>query len=195
MLFLLAGLAGSSVAVTLKNGTVFHGILASAITESEFGVALHRAKRVQPSEDVIKPSLLIHARDVLQVSSLESVDLFSTTAATAAPVQSANLTADTFRTDVQITGSQGDAGGRTLLRWADDIPEEQDQGQGDLMRSTAPNKGWDQFAANEKLFGAKSNYNEEMYTTKLDRNTKDFKQREQQAERLANEILSVCIAY
>lgn len=48
---------------------------------------------------------------------------------------------------------------------------------------------WDQFAANEARFGLKSNYNEDLYTTKLDRGTKDFKAKEKEAERLAAEIM------
>lgn len=48
---------------------------------------------------------------------------------------------------------------------------------------------WDQFAANEARFGIKSNYEETLYTTKLDRSGKDFKEREKRAERLAAEIM------
>lgn len=48
--------------------------------------------------------------------------------------------------------------------------------------------GWDQFAANEKLFGVTTDFDEELYTTKLDRTGSDFKAREQQAIQIANEI-------
>ena len=47
---------------------------------------------------------------------------------------------------------------------------------------------WDQFKANEKLFGLKSDYDENIYTTALDRNTPDFGQKEARAQRLAREI-------
>ncbi|KAK4687949.1 hypothetical protein P7C73_g2160, partial [Tremellales sp. Uapishka_1] len=49
---------------------------------------------------------------------------------------------------------------------------------------------WDQFAVNEKLAGVTSTYQEEMYTTKLNRSGADYKKREKEAERLANEIMS-----
>ncbi|CAJ0843887.1 10321_t:CDS:10, partial [Entrophospora sp. SA101] len=47
---------------------------------------------------------------------------------------------------------------------------------------------WDQFAANEQLFGIATDFNEEIYTTKLDRSKADFKEREKAAIALANEI-------
>lgn len=47
---------------------------------------------------------------------------------------------------------------------------------------------WDQFTANEQLFGVKASFDEEVYTTKLDRSAPDFKDRERKAQRLANEI-------
>lgn len=53
------------------------------------------------------------------------------------------------------------------------------------------NISWDQFAANEKLFGVKTNFDEDVYTTKLDRSAADFKERERKAQRIANEIIGV----
>lgn len=50
---------------------------------------------------------------------------------------------------------------------------------------------WDQFAANEKLFGLTTNFNEEMYTTKLDRSAPDFKAREKRAAEVAADIQKV----
>lgn len=47
---------------------------------------------------------------------------------------------------------------------------------------------WDQFKANEKLFGLKSDYDENIYTTTLDRNTPQYRQNEVRAERIAKEI-------
>jgi PAB1-binding protein PBP1 len=41
------------------------------------------------------------------------------------------------------------------------------------------------------LFGAKTDYDEDLYTTKLNRSGANFKQREAEAERLAKEILNV----
>jgi PAB1-binding protein PBP1 len=51
---------------------------------------------------------------------------------------------------------------------------------------------WDQFAANEKLFGVTTDFEETFYTTELDRSGSDFKKREAVAARLAKEIQGVC---
>ena len=47
--------------------------------------------------------------------------------------------------------------------------------------------GWDQFKANEQLFNVKASYDENLYTTELDKSTLD-KQKIEQAEKLAREI-------
>ena len=49
-------------------------------------------------------------------------------------------------------------------------------------------RGWDQFEANATLFGVKSTFNEELYTTKLDRGP-NMREREREASRIAREIL------
>ena len=47
---------------------------------------------------------------------------------------------------------------------------------------------WDQFKANEKLFGLKSDYDENIYTTTIDRSNPSYREREARAQRLAQEI-------
>lgn len=49
--------------------------------------------------------------------------------------------------------------------------------------------GWDQFSANEQLFGVKASFDEDVYTTKLDRSAPDFKEKEKRAAKLASEII------
>jgi hypothetical protein len=48
--------------------------------------------------------------------------------------------------------------------------------------------GWDQFAANEKSFGVKSDYDEAIYTTAINRNNPDYRRRQAEADRIAREI-------
>jgi len=57
----------------------------------------------------------------------------------------------------------------------------------------APSNGtsWDQFSVNEQLFGVKGSFDEDLYTTKLDRSAPDFKERERKAQKIANEIIGV----
>jgi LsmAD domain len=57
----------------------------------------------------------------------------------------------------------------------------------------AGNKSWDQFAANEQLYGVKTSFDEDVYTTRLDRSAADFEERERKAQKIANEIIRVRI--
>jgi PAB1-binding protein PBP1 len=50
---------------------------------------------------------------------------------------------------------------------------------------------WDQFATNEKLFGVKTGFDENLYTTKLDRDAPNYKEKERRAQQIANEIMGV----
>ena len=48
-------------------------------------------------------------------------------------------------------------------------------------------RGWDQFETNKALFGVNSTFDEELYTTKLDRGPQ-MKELEKEASRIAREI-------
>ena len=50
------------------------------------------------------------------------------------------------------------------------------------------NEQWDQFEVNEKKFGVTTTYDESLYTTKLDKTSKDYKSKERDAARIAKEI-------
>lgn len=47
---------------------------------------------------------------------------------------------------------------------------------------------WDQFKANEEKFGVESTYDEHLYTTRINKEAKDYRDRLQRAERIAREI-------
>lgn len=88
-----------------------------------------------------------------------------------------------FRTDSDISGNLA-MRERTLKRWepaADEVDMSLESSTGDTM-------GWDQFEANERLFGAKSNYDENIYTTRIDRSDPSYRQKQAEAARIAREI-------
>lgn len=88
----------------------------------------------------------------------------------------------TFQTDTDISGNQN-RGERELQRWVPEGPDTAD------FSFESNNTGeWDQFATNSQLFGAKSTYDENLYTTTIDRSAPSFKRREAEAERIAREI-------
>lgn len=56
------------------------------------------------------------------------------------------------------------------------------------MESASSGGTWDQFAANERLFGLKTDYNEHYYTTAIDKAHPQYRERMAAAERTAREI-------
>ena len=87
-----------------------------------------------------------------------------------------------FRTDADISGNK-EAAERKLQRW---VPDE-DLGQ-DMSLESAGAGGWDQFETNERKFGTKSTYDENLYTTAIDRSHASYREREAAAAKLAREI-------
>lgn len=88
-----------------------------------------------------------------------------------------------FRTDSAISsGRQG--GERLLQRW---MPDATDKFNDTLEKSSAGGT-WDQFSANEKLFGLKTDYDENIYTTQIDKSHPQYRERMAAAEKKAREI-------
>lgn len=106
---------------------------------------------------------------------------------------------ETFRTDTDISGPAGQGAGRTLQKYdfgsggsgADGSLEGglESGGKFGNAKKSGGTGAWDQFAVNERLFGTKTNFDEEMYTTKLDRSGADFRDKEKRAQAIADEIL------
>ena len=71
---------------------------------------------------------------------------------------------------------------RDLQRW------EPSDTTGTSLSLEATSGPWDQFQANEQRFGLKSDYDENIYTTRIDRSKPDYRQREAEARRIAQEI-------
>ncbi|KAK7756436.1 poly(A)-binding protein binding protein [Diatrype stigma] len=88
-----------------------------------------------------------------------------------------------FRTDSAISSSRSGME-RPLQRW---VPDSSDTFDHTLEKSSG-GASWDQFAENERLFGLKTNYDENFYTTQIDKNDPQYKQKVIIAERKAREI-------
>jgi hypothetical protein len=90
-----------------------------------------------------------------------------------------------FRTDTDVSGGQAPRE-RELQRWTPSAETDVDLS---LEQSgSGSGEAWDQFKANERLFGLKTDYNEEIYTTTIDRSNPSYREREARAQRLAREI-------
>lgn len=90
-----------------------------------------------------------------------------------------------FKTDTDISGNTAQRE-RELHRWQPD--ESAEVGLGLEDTSAGPGQGWNQFEANERLFGVKSDFDENIYTTKLDRDHPEYHRRAAAAARIAAEI-------
>ena len=91
----------------------------------------------------------------------------------------------TFRTDADISGNLAFRE-RSLQRWQ---PSAADTDVDlSLEADTAGSGTWDQFEANSQLFGLKSDYDENIYTTRIDKQNPQYRQRLATAEIIAQEI-------
>lgn len=92
-----------------------------------------------------------------------------------------------FQTDTGISGGRlGDR--RELQRWDAGGPGSNGLLDGGLEDSKDSSKPWDQFAVNEEKFGVQTDYDENIYTTSIDRSRPDYSDRVARAERLARKI-------
>ncbi|KAK7228985.1 hypothetical protein V2G26_001155 [Clonostachys chloroleuca] len=90
-----------------------------------------------------------------------------------------------FQTDSSISNSRF-GHERTLQRW---MPDANDAIDGSLEKSSNTNTGgWDQFAANKELFGLTTDYDENIYTTAINRSHPQYRERIAAAEKKAREI-------
>ncbi|GHP06997.1 hypothetical protein PPROV_000574000 [Pycnococcus provasolii] len=94
----------------------------------------------------------------------------------------AMASADDLDTDEAISGGSRGVG-RTLQKWVADDNAPKLEGLGTFSSST---KTWDQFEANERMYGVKGGFDESLYTTSLDK--EGSKISEEEAARIAAEI-------
>ncbi|KKK21078.1 hypothetical protein P175DRAFT_0473478 [Aspergillus ochraceoroseus IBT 24754] len=196
LVFLLTSFIGLNTTVTTRNGDKFTGIFSySSLEPSESTFVLKMVQRQAKPEqqrangvsEVASPflgsapdhSVSFDLKDVVDVS----VPNVSTTDVLA---KTSNGASTGFRTDVDISGNLA-IRERTLKRWEPAADTTTDMS---LEHPTAAGAGWDQFEANARLFGATSSYDENIYTTAIDRSDPTYKQKEAEAARIAREIES-----
>jgi len=97
-----------------------------------------------------------------------------------------------FRTDADISQKKPAPGReRDLKAWVSSDDPHSAAADDDTFGPSNGSTSWDQFSVNEQLFGVKASFDEDLYTTKLDRSAPDFKERERKAQKIANEIIGV----
>ncbi|KAI6115622.1 hypothetical protein EDD16DRAFT_1593513 [Pisolithus croceorrhizus] len=180
----LTGLIGTTITLTTKGGLRYEGAISSTGPEGDKqGVTLKDVKEVSKPGTPLKDSFFIPS---------SNIDTWQS-----GPADAKVPNGDSFRTDAEISNKAKLARERELQAWKS--PEDASsgtaavhEGLGDEITfgpGAGVNATWDQFATNEQKFGVTTSFNEEFYTTKLDRNAPDFKEREKKAQRIANEIM------
>lgn len=179
---LLARSCGKTVVASVSSGARYQGLLQAADMSgnSALSVVLHKPSLVSKalineksnSDDTLPETLVIQAKDLVDIevtySKFEKEK-------TEKPEQL------TFRTDSDIA-STFQVRERELQRW---VPEESTPA---LSLEDDSSGTWDQFKVNEEKFGVESSYDEHLYTTRIDKTSKDYQERLQRAEKVAREI-------
>ncbi|KAJ3216136.1 hypothetical protein HK099_006001, partial [Clydaea vesicula] len=170
--FVLLNLVGTKVTVHVKNGNIYEGLFHTAITSDNLGVCLKMAHLLVNGkvDGAVIPSLIILGRDVCGLSAID-IDLSA-------------CAEEDFKTDAVISGNTGEVRERKLEKWEPASAE----GELESLENANPDEHWDQFAANQKLFGVSTDFDENLYTTVLDKSGPDFKRKEMEAIRVAGEI-------
>lgn len=183
----LAGLTGTTITLRTKSGQHYEAVIASTSPEGDAaGVTLKDAKDLST----------LQSKDQLFIPTSQIETWASGPADAPPPVSAPN--GDTFRTDTDISQQKNLSRSRELQAWSDDLPPGLDDTlitggrHGDDVTfgfGSSSSAAWDQFAINEKKFGITTQFDEDFYTTRIDRTGADFKERERKAQKIANEIL------
>ncbi|XP_020599872.1 polyadenylate-binding protein-interacting protein 3 isoform X2 [Phalaenopsis equestris] len=190
LIYVSSCLIGLHVEVHVKNGSVFSGIFCS-VNAKDFGIVLKMAKLIKdgsvrgqksaPEAHKKPQTIIIPAREFVQIIA-KDVPLASDEFSTA----NAREKRKDLMIDSAISHSHNVEVERELQRWTPDVDDPECPELANIFDGSW-NRNWNQFEINETLFGVKSTFNEELYTTKLVRGPQ-MREIEREASRIAREI-------
>lgn len=178
--------------VTLKSGVKYRGQVKSVDASGDLSLVLKGARvlssKASNGNSAASTDVTIQGSDLVEVFAAK----LSLNGATEPPSETERTTLESsnaWKTDTDISG-KGQVRERVLQAWQPPADDEGFSIEDELssQRPASSGKKWDQFAVNEKLFGVKSEWDEDVYTHKLDTSRPDFAKRQAEAERLAREI-------
>ncbi|XP_048538459.1 polyadenylate-binding protein-interacting protein 4-like isoform X2 [Triticum urartu] len=189
LVYVMTQIIGHHVDVHVKNGSVISGIFHATNTDKDFGIIL---KMAQPIKDTsvggqINTSDVVRKPETMIIPAQELVQVFAkdvTLGGDELPKGPVHDKRKDLMIDSAISRSHFPEE-RELERWA---PDEGDSDCIELEKfDRKGHRSWDQFETNAALFGVKSTFNEDLYTTKLERGP-HMRELEKHASRIAREI-------
>ncbi|XP_040376621.1 polyadenylate-binding protein-interacting protein 4-like [Oryza brachyantha] len=187
--YILTQLIGYHVHVHVKNGSIISGILHAANYDKDLAIVMKMAQVTKDGSgrgqknavDVVKKpeTMIIPGRELVEILANDV-----TLGGDEVPKGPSHEKRKDLMIDSVISRSHYPEE-RELERWA---PDEGDSECIELDNfDRKGNRSWDQFETNAALFGVKSTFNEELYTTKLERGP-HMRELEKHASRIAREI-------
>ncbi|KAH6621443.1 hypothetical protein B0J18DRAFT_227411 [Chaetomium sp. MPI-SDFR-AT-0129] len=181
---------GQRVRITLTSGAEFEGTYSNGADAASCRLSMVQQKKSSNSTDLTNGSgrteqstMTLQRKDIADARVLSNNNKNDGRAP--------NGNRSSFRTDAAISNSRLGPE-RALKAWVPDTSYEVD---GSLEKSSGSGSGsknngvpWDQFAENERLFGLRTDYDENIYTTTIDKSHPQYKERLAAADRKAREI-------
>ncbi|CAL5022001.1 unnamed protein product [Urochloa decumbens] len=188
LIYVFTQLIGHHVDVLVKNGSIISGIFHATNSDKDFGIVLKMAQVTKDGSargqryaaDVVKKpeTMIIPARELVQVFAKDVALGGDELPKGPGHDKKKDLLIDSAISRTHYLEE------RELERWAPD-------GDSECLElekyDRKGNRSWDQFETNAALFGVKSTFNEEIYTTKLERGP-HMRELEKHASRIAREI-------
>jgi hypothetical protein len=194
-LHLVLSMVGQRVTLTHSDGTIMEGVYHTATPYAIFPSDL-KNRLVLKAVKVIESKHSKVQNGSTVVVPLESI---VTLHCKALRLGTSNGKLDTLRTDTEISSQQNDktrdlvaagsvwtnGGNTTKVTRADALLSDNTRKPNSDLKGSIG--AWDQFRANEELFNVKADFDENLYTTELDKSSID-RDKIREAERLAREI-------
>ncbi|KAK4236043.1 hypothetical protein C8A03DRAFT_45893 [Achaetomium macrosporum] len=174
---------GQRVRLVLTSGAEFEGIYSNGSEPTSCRLSMVQQKKLANSAEITngpprreQPVMTFQRKEIVEARVVSNNTSKN-------DGRAPNGNRSSFRTDAAISNSRlGNE--RALKAWVPDAAYEVD---GSLEKSSGTG-AWDQFAENERLFGLKTDYDENIYTTAIDRSHPQYKERMAAAEKKAREI-------
>ncbi|KAF8025787.1 hypothetical protein BT93_F2574 [Corymbia citriodora subsp. variegata] len=193
VVYISTGLIGHHVEVQVKNGSIYSGIYHAANVNKDMGIILKMARMIkdgsvqlnrantEPPSKAFTKTLLIPAKDLVQVIAKDFSLAGDGLSNELQSEKQQEILIDSYISQARHVDLE-----RELKPWIPDDDDLQCPGLENVFDAPR-DRGWNQFEVNETLFGVKSTFNEDLYTTKLERGPQ-MRELEREAQRIAREI-------